>query len=301
MKTFINKIFIFVGILAVLILIIAMLPIEQDNYLQAYNKKCKLLEITPSPRIIFVGGSNLSFGLDSQRIKDSLDINVINFGLHAGIGLKYMIDDISIYARKGDIIVFAPEYQHFYSGAYGESETIAPLMAVAHWRKVHLLDMRQWINVVTGLPQIPKSSSLMPPNRTSQSYKASGFNEYGDETQHWAFKGARINAKPFKGTFNKQFCKYFISKIINLQKKCSVFIIPPIYTESAYNINQNDIAIIEEFLEKEGCPFLVSPKAHVLRDEYAYDSEYHMNRQGVDEYTSFIIGELKPFFSDKDK
>ena len=83
---------------------------EQDGYLQAYNKKCQLLEDTPSPRIIFVGGSNLAFGLDSQRIKDSLNINVINYGLHAGIGLKYMIDDISTYARKGDIIVFAPEY-----------------------------------------------------------------------------------------------------------------------------------------------------------------------------------------------
>ena len=63
---------------------------EQDGYLQAYNKKCQLLEDTPSPRIIFVGGSNLAFGLDSQRIKDSLNINVINYGLHAGIGLKYM-------------------------------------------------------------------------------------------------------------------------------------------------------------------------------------------------------------------
>ena len=38
---------------------------EQDGYLQAYNKKCQLLEDTPSPRIIFVGGSNLAFGFDS--------------------------------------------------------------------------------------------------------------------------------------------------------------------------------------------------------------------------------------------
>lgn len=73
---------------------------EQDGYLQAYNKKCQLLEDTPSPRIIFVGGSNLAFGLDSQRIKDSLNINVINYGLHAGIGLKYMIDDISTMQEK---------------------------------------------------------------------------------------------------------------------------------------------------------------------------------------------------------
>lgn len=144
MKKFINNILLIAGILITLILAITMLPMEQDGYLQAYNKKCQLLEDTPSPRIIFVGGSNLAFGLDSQRIKDSLNINVINYGLHAGIGLKYMIDDISTYARKGDIIVFAPEYEHFYTIAYGESVTLTPLMAVTHWEKINLLDIRQW-------------------------------------------------------------------------------------------------------------------------------------------------------------
>ena len=80
MKKFINNILLIAGILITLILAITMLPMEQDGYLQAYNKKCQLLEDTPSPRIIFVGGSNLAFGLDSQRIKDSLNINVINYG-----------------------------------------------------------------------------------------------------------------------------------------------------------------------------------------------------------------------------
>jgi len=34
--------------------------------------KNKLLKETLSPRIIFIGGSNISFGLDSKKIKDSL-------------------------------------------------------------------------------------------------------------------------------------------------------------------------------------------------------------------------------------
>ncbi len=47
-------------------------------------------------------------------------------------------------------------------------------------------------------------------------------------------------------------------------------------------------------------PFLVTPKVHVLSDEYAYDTYYHMNRQkGVDKYTSFIIEELKPLLRHK--
>lgn len=136
MKKFINNILLIAGILITLILAITMLPMEQDGYLQAYNKKCQLLEDTPSPRIIFVGGSNLAFGLDSQRIKDSLNINVINYGLHAGIGLKYMIDDISTYARKGDIIVFAPGIRTLlYNSLWRIRNPHAPY-AVTHGKKL---------------------------------------------------------------------------------------------------------------------------------------------------------------------
>ncbi len=290
------------GILIALILATAMLPMEQDDFLQAYNKKCQLLENTPSPRIIFVGGSNLAFGLDSRRIKESLNINVVNYGLHAGIGLKYMIDDISAYAGKGDIIVFAPEYQHFYpSSAYGEPITIAPLMAVAHWRKASLLGVRQWINVAAGLPQLAKASSLMPRNKGPKEYRASGFNEYGDEIQHLTLEGSGPgSAKIIKGRFDKQFGNYFIRKIRTLRKTCSVVIIPPVYVERAYAKNKKKVTEIEEFLRKEGCPFIVAPKAHVVKDEYAYDSNYHMNRQGVDNYTSLIIEELRPLLEGKE-
>lgn len=46
MKKFINNILLIAGILITLILAITMLPMEQDGYLQAYNKKCQLLEDT---------------------------------------------------------------------------------------------------------------------------------------------------------------------------------------------------------------------------------------------------------------
>lgn len=251
MKVFIKKTVTLASILIVLILTATQFPIDQDNYLKAYNKKCERLEHTQSPRIIFVGGSNLAFGLDSQRIKDSLNINVINYGLHAGIGLKYMIDDISEYASKGDVIVFSPEYDHFYTTAYGEAETISLLMAACRWKKTHLLGIRQWINVLSGIPQLIWESSLIQKNKNPKDYRASGFNEYGDEIQHWTLESQGFGAvKPIKGTFNKQFGDYFIEKVKTLQKVCSVFVIPPIYAEKAYDKNKKKINEVEEFLKK---------------------------------------------------
>ncbi|MCD8182900.1 MAG: hypothetical protein LUE99_07165 [Bacteroides sp.] len=160
--------------------------------------------------------------------------------------------------------------------------------------------MKQWINVAAGLPQLARASSLMPKNRNPKDYRASGFNEYGDETQHWALESSGPgSAVAIKGTFNEQFGKHFIRKIRTIQKTCSVFVIPPIYVEKAYNKNKKKVVEVEEFLQEEGCPFIVAPEAHVLKDEYAYDTNYHMNRQGVNKYTAFIIEELKPLLKDK--
>ena len=222
MRTFIIKTLILGGtIIALLLSIVVFVPIQPNDYLQAYNLKCKLLEETESPRVIFVGGSNLAFGLDSQRIKDSLDINVVNYGLHAGIGLKFMLDDVATYVQEGDILVIAPEYGHFYTIQYGESAAIAPIQAIAGWKKLHLLNFTQLKNVVLGLPRIIEY--IFPKNYNERSYVLSGFNEYGDEVKHWNLESITI-AEPgiSNRTFDLSFGEYFIQKIKTLETENNV-------------------------------------------------------------------------------
>ena len=65
-------------------------PRASKSLLFANQKKDELLQRVKSPRMIFVGGSNLSFGLNSQIIKNELNINPINTAVHAAIGVRYM-------------------------------------------------------------------------------------------------------------------------------------------------------------------------------------------------------------------
>ena len=295
MKKFIIRTLILGGIVGSLLLsIVIFVPIQPNDYLQAYKLKCKLLEETESPRIIFVGGSNLAFGLDSQRIKDSLGINVVNYGLHAGIGLKFMIDDVATYIQKGDILVIAPEYGHFYTIQYGESATIAPIQAIAGWEKLNLLNFTQMKNVISGLPRIIEY--IRPKNYDERSYVLSGFNGYGDEVKHWNLEGIAI-AEPGSSNkpFDLSFGEYFIRKIENLEqeKQCEVIIVPPVCRESAFKAMKNKVEETSAFLDSNGHPFLVSPEHHALSDEYAYDTDYHMNYEGVKKYTSSMIEILK--------
>ena len=117
MKKFLFKIFIFCIISVVVFSIVIFLPPtpKAKNYvLFSKIQKDSLLQNVPSPRIIFIGGSNLVYGLNSQLFKDSLALNSINTGSIATIGLSYMMDNTLPYIRSGDIVVIAPEYQQFF-------------------------------------------------------------------------------------------------------------------------------------------------------------------------------------------
>lgn len=267
--------------------------IHPSNYLQGYNLKCELLEKTKSPRIIFVGGSNLAFGLDSQRIRDSLHMNVINCGLHAGVGLKFMIDDISTYVQEGDIIVIAPEYNHFYESSQ-DVVTLTFLQAVSHWQKIHLLDFDQILKILHGVPSVV--NYVYPSSSATGVYSYSSFNEYGDVTGHWKLEGICDSIKspnPFKHTFDKKLGRYFIKKVMEMEKKSTVIIIPPVCRETAYMVMQGNAQEISNFLSQNNHPFNVSPIRHVLPDKFAYDTDYHMNYEGVKRFTSLVIDELK--------
>jgi hypothetical protein len=94
MKNFLIKISLFSLLLLSVVIIGFVLPVTpraSKSLLYAKVKKDNLLKKTNNPRIIFVGGSNLSFGINSKVIKDSLKLNPINTAIHASIGLEKMI------------------------------------------------------------------------------------------------------------------------------------------------------------------------------------------------------------------
>ena len=257
--------------------------------------KCELLATTPSPRIIFVGGSNLSLGIDSKRIKDSLNINIINTGLTMQLGLKYMVDDVSIYIKKGDIVVFAPEWQHFYSYMYGFDEQLPIVMKLCNWSKIYLLNLRQLSNAFKGIP-IYLLQNLLPQRRTDYTTPNSNYNEFGDQYTHWYLNTThKSNPRPIKEKFDKEFGKYFIDKINELQTKCTVIMMPPSTCDVAMKKWDKQVKEVENFLKENGHPFIIDPDSFSFAEEYMYDSDYHLKKKGVDIRTSLVIEALKEY------
>lgn len=264
--------------------------------------KDSLMKNVESPRIIFIGGSNLSFGLNCQMIKDSLNINPINTGIHASIGLIYMMSNSLEFIKQGDIVVLVPEYQQFYGDyAYGnDGEELTRTIFDANISKIHLLNIKQLINVFKVLPHY--SFSKFKVNEyfgviESDIHSVNSFNKYGDAYKHWELK-KRI-FKPFENMENKLNQEIFnvIKEYqIEIEVKNAVLLISyPNYQDLSYQNSIKCIKEIENQLKKKGFITIGSPERYKIPDSLVFDTPYHLSKIGVDYRTNLLIADIKKY------
>ncbi len=307
MKNFIKSILVFSTILLSFFTVAyIMRPVKSQNYLAAINNKILSLDTIPSPRIIFIGGSNVCFGIDSKRISDSIGLPVIDTGLHASIGLKMQLDLVELKMRPADILVIMPEIQQFYGGLNGESPTLSSIITLLDPKIntseiLKTINFHQLANIISGLPDaiyhqyrsITVSDSI---------YNANGFNQYGDQQTHWndssQYKTHKISSSlvPISKAFDSSSITYLSDKINSLcSKGGKVILFPPTMIQSYYQLNEDKLHNVYQKLSDKGIYFDIKPDAHVMPDEYAYDTMYHLNKLGVDSLSGLLIREVKTF------
>ena len=314
-KRFITKFYtIALIIIATLIVLIKFTPIDDDNYLYEYNKKIALLQHTDSPRIIFIGGSNLAFGLKSKIIEESLKHHVVNFGLHAGIGIRYLLEDALEYINKSDIVIVAAEYSNFFNGGYGNGETLTDLMLATNFRKMSLFNVQQWIEIIKKSAwfmcnsyymslknQVKKKMGRPLYDYSQYNYIASGFNENGDEASHYKYKGEKIYESNERET--RKVNEEFITWLDDILKKyegkgARVYMMPPVCTQAVFKTVYNENIAVA--LKKINRPYLAEPSKIALPNKYNFDGGYHVDKEGAILNTNHILNALS-FLLDQKK
>jgi hypothetical protein len=288
-------------LLLLLIIIGFLLPVTpraSKSLLYAKIQKDSLLKNTDSPRIIFVGGSNLSFGINSQMILDSLHLNPINTAIHASIGLEYMMDNTLNYIKKGDVIILAPEYSHFYGRSiYGGEEL---LRTVADINPLDIMDLETEQKKNTSKYLLKYSFSKFKPTeyfgfKESDIYSVNSFNKYGDVYTHWTMKQQKFSsADTIRSICNPDAIKFIDSFRIELEKKgAKLFITYPSYQASSYDKSINQIKKIEQELLENNFELLGTPERYRIPDAMMFNTSYHLLKKGVDYRTKLLIEDLK--------
>jgi len=277
------------------------------SLLNALTDKHNLLIKANSPKIILLGGSNVSFGINSKLIQEHFNMPVINMGIYAEIGLKYMLSDIRPFVKESDIVVILPEYANFISDSYYGSRGLIALLFDVYPEGLKYLGLKQWLHLfpyllnymavkVKRLPDfLTKKVFGKKKKKKIGVYSRRSFNKYGDAYIHWTMSHQAIppigeippSTKLRQETFNdiEEFEK-FLTK-----KKAKLAIFPPCLNINAYKKMKWIIDKIQKALPNRN----FVPERYIFEDELCFDSVYHLVKKGVDLRTNRLIEDLENY------
>lgn len=300
----------FAILLSLVLLALSQLPAppREVSFLEAIHDKHRRLEETASPKLVIVGGSNVAFGMDSLQLESGTRIPVVNLGLNAGFGLKYMLSDVRPYLNAGDRLVVIPEYELFHRGEAGGAALATLLVDVdpSGVRRLTLLERVRLLEFV--LPYLGRKAMYaieVIGNRmlgrhvidTGQAiYRRDAFNIRGDAQSHW-----RLGSREFPPMAPSPNVRINESIIEFLQQYCDelerdgieVIILPPVLAAKSFDNLHDFIVDVTAKLRSASVPFAAQPSRYRFDEEFFFDTPYHLTKRGIDKRVTLLLDDLR--------
>lgn len=294
-RRFVVSVFLFI-LLATLCLLIMMKHIGSwDEVVLVNIQKRKQVEQIKERKVLLVGGSNLAYGIDSHLIEDSLQIRTYNMGIHAGIGLHYMLKEARLYLKKNDILVVVPEYNQF-TDYLGAAALANMLIQTRRWSELTLY------NAWDTYPSYFCSKVYMPfllnkilGKSTTDKYadNPDGYDEKGDYTMHLDQPRRVVPRLLFADKPSEDIMKEIVDELNTFQKEdIAVIFLPPCYNRICYNMSKENIDAVAVGLQKEGRAFDALPERYCLNDTLFWNTAYHLSKEGRSLRTQLVIEDI---------
>lgn len=283
-------------------------PIGQ-HYLAASIDKQALLRGQPAPRVVFVGGSNLAFGLNSTAIANQSSLKPVNMGLHVELGLDFMLKEAKRGLHTGDVVVISPEYELFGDGYAGGGEILYTALE-QHPGNIQYFSWRNAIKVTDqgfllasqildyDYRCLAGQKSDYDPNDPDNVYKRSAFNQYGDVVAHYGMARKEFPIPELDPKVTSLTIRRTINELSDFQHWAArngvvvVFsfpVVPQVY------IDKNRLAIekIKNAVAELTLPILDSPEEMTLPPEDFFDTPYHLTEAGTTKRAAHLLTKLR--------
>ncbi len=285
------------------ILLILWIPINQPNhYLLASIDKEKRLAETESPKIVIIGGSNTVFNVNSQIIQKSTGFSVINMGLHAGLGLKYSLNEIENYIQSNDVVIIMPEYDQFFSNLFFGGRIVTRLVSLRHDAVKYIKHYRQWLGLIksAGLEVRSKLVALLGYQSDDETYSRDAFNDYGDiRTDLIGFESNPELAKTdYEIRSMDELSTAAISELNKfndriMQIGARVYLAFSAVPREKYGSCSSQITGLYDYLQTHlDFPILFEPEETLFSLNDFFDTLYHLNDNGRQRYTEILVNYL---------
>lgn len=276
------------------------LPFNQTNYYGAINDKLRRMDSIKESKIVFIGGSATSFGINSKLVQDSLHLPAVNLGTQAGLGYKFILSFPKEHLKKGDIVVCILEYC-FYENGQNEGngdKSLYEMLSANPWAFKYF-NINQWLNGIFYSPEITWSNYLKLKTGTYSGvppYKRNSLSVEGDVIATKNIKSSKMIPSPSpmeeEGIISPEFLDVVNSFVHSMNKKgVEVYIGFPPVAKTYANFKSLNLYNKAKFKTT----VLGSATETIYNDTLFFDTDYHLNFLSKDVYTNYLVSKLKPF------
>jgi hypothetical protein len=260
-------------------------------------------------KLIFAGGSSTLFGIRTSDIQSRLDIPCANFGIHAGLDIDYLLFETKNLLKSGDTVILTLEYPVFlYEGKFN-NVTLDYILtydrnffnSLSIWDRIRYLAC---ISPIKLLVSIAKQLTFNPQDiKAGEDCSLTTLNENGDSTSNFGHSEAAIGLRfssPFdiqRGDFRetpglkiiRDFNLWCLEHNIKFYVTYASTMYFSEYDSPQYRHYFNEL---QSYFAQHNIATIGAPHDFFFAKDYFYDTQYHLNQQGMTMRTNQLIDRI---------
>jgi hypothetical protein len=278
-----------------------------QGFMAASADKQALLRNQKQPRLVWVGGSSVAYGVNSAYVAEKLNHRPVNMGLHAGIGAPYMLNEVEAGLQPGDVVVISLEYENFEDILPGAKD----IYDVVEARPQNL----QFVPIEYAPTMLDKGFvfmggvlrrsmvALTSNIERKPYYRRDSFNEFGDVVAHYGVPN--LSEKVTTDTKTFKFTDDDVQRVVNQlnafnarcrAKNIQVFFAYAPLVGRLVETSRPEIDKIQAAFSKSlQFPVLDTPEEVGYLDEYYFDTRYHLDKRGSQKRAEHLVEKLSKY------
>lgn len=274
------------------------LPQYENGYNASLIDKVERLESIDEPKIVLLGHSSLAFGIDSERIEEAFGMPVVNMGLHGGNGNAFHEEMAKYNVEQGDIYIIC-------HSDYDDDNVIQDAMTAWSSIENHLnlwkiLRVNDIGTMAKAFPIYLKHCLGYHSAGTGNQdpgglYARSAFNEYGDvallrEGNQYTFEGEVVPPGIGDAAVDR------INELNGYLARRGATLLVAGYPIGNGNVTAEAAefeAFQEQLADRLDCPVISNYADYMFDYRYFYDTNLHLNTEGVALRTGQLISDIK--------
>ncbi|MEM7486575.1 MAG: hypothetical protein AAF348_15310 [Bacteroidota bacterium] len=297
MKKFIVRVGLFFAMVFTIILALPVLDGKKEStteFMAAMSDKHERIDGINGHKLILAGGSNLIFGVHSEKLEKELKIPVANLGLRAHLGLNFILNELKDVAKEGDIVLLSIEYFMDVEGDENLHRLVSYYnpQALAYFEPKYKSTFRQFFEYRHMLYKKLLTDYM---TKGGPAYTRNDFNQYGDGIKHLEMKPPGVLGSRYVIKANKEeeikalndFQKFAVAKGISV-----LFTYSP-YAITEFATNENELKELDsKFKERMRIKMISELDDFTYDEEFFFDNVYHLTKEGREMHTEQLINKL---------